>query len=188
MILGRDFPEEEITWKELDSFTGKKPEKWTWTTFGLIQMKKRGYDVVNWRKFNYQKFVADGEKYLIERYGEEKGNAQIANCDLPYEIQNAKRLHKELETRQSLPTIQDIRELINDGYLIVCNVNLKALNDEPGYSGHFVLIYEANENELTMHDPGPPHYKARKVSHNHFLRAWDYPTEDERNLMAFKLS
>lgn len=187
MIRKRDFPNEDMSWKELEEFTGKKPGCWTWATQGLVGMKQLGYDVINWREFDYKRFAERGSEYLIERYGLEKGKAQIEHCVISYEMDNARKLGEILQTRQGLPTWEDIERLVDQGYLVVCNVNSKALNHKPGYSGHFVLIYHLDDTIMDMHDPGPPPQESRRVLRNDFLRAWEYPSSKERNLMAFKL-
>ena len=186
MIREHDFPDQGLTWEELDEFTGKKPGLWTWATRGLVGMKELGYEVINWRKFDYQRFAEFGGEYLIERYGPEKGQAQIEHCELSYEMENAGQLGAVVQTRQSLPTWEDMGTLVNQDYLIVCNVNSKALNRKPGYSGHFVLIYEVNDESVEMHDPGPPPQESRRVLRDNFIKAWEYPSSIERNLMAFK--
>lgn len=187
MIQGYDFPDKTRTIEELVEFTGKKPGLWTWPTRGMVEMQQLGYEVVNWREFDYQAFASQGGDYLLERWGQEKGQAQIEHCDLVYEMENARQLASVLHTRQSLPTWEDIMDLVGDGFLVVCNVNSKALNGNPGYSGHFVLIYSIDDEKVEMHDPGPPAFQSRLVTRTDFSRAWEYPDEKGRNLMAFKL-
>lgn len=187
MIRKHDFPNEDMSWQELEEFTGKKPGLWTWTTRGLVAMKQLGYDVIDWREFDYERFAERGGEYLMERYGSEMGKAQIEHCEVPYEMENARELGAILKTRQGLPTWKDMAMLLDQGYLVVCNVNSKALNGQPGYSGHFVLIYYLDDALIDMHDPGPPPQESRRISQDDFLRAWDYPSSKERNLMAFKL-
>ena len=186
MILEESNPDKSWSFEELVDLTGKKKGLWTWSILGLIKMKELGFDVINWCEFDYERFSKEGASYLIERYGEEKGKAQIEHINLEYEMDNARRLSSLLETKQSLPTISDIEELIKEGYLIICNVNAKVLNDKGGYAGHFVLVYEVSDEEVIMHDPGPPGEKSRKVPIEKFMKAWEYPNERERNLMAFK--
>lgn len=187
MLLKHWFPEDEYTWEELEVMTGKKPGMWTWPMRGLVELRKRGIDVVNWREFDYHAFVGSGAEYLREVYGEDKVKIQLEHCDLDYEIQNARELLDEIPTKQGLPNLTDIKQLIEDGYLVVCNLNLKRLNQQAGYTGHFVLIYDISEIELFMHDPGPPHRARRAVSYDQFLAAWQYPDETQRNLMAFRM-
>jgi hypothetical protein len=186
MILARDFPERSVSFEELVRFTGKKPGMWTWPARGLIEMQKLGYNILIWEEFSYQELAVRGGAYLLERFGVEKGQAQIDHCDLAYEMANARELEAVVNARRGLPGWEDMAQLVREGYLVVCNVNSRALNGEPGYNGHFVLIYRIDEDRMELHDPGPPAVESRTVMRSKFLRAWEYPSERERNLMAFK--
>ena len=89
---------------ELIVLTGKKPGMWTWPARALLEMKRLGYDIVDWGDFSYGEFAKRGGEYLLERFGAEKGRAQIEHCDLASEMRNALEADAVLETRQGLPT------------------------------------------------------------------------------------
>jgi len=186
MILEYYFPEEKFTWEELDKLSGKKEGLWTWPLKTMIHLKDRGLQVINREYFDYERFSREGDSYLIGRFGEEVGRSQIENSDIPSEMENAKRILTDIDLELRVPGFSDIRELLNEGFLVVCNVNLHALNGDPGYSGHFVLIIGIDDGSLYMHDPGPPPVKNRKVSHGQFLKAWAYPSDKDKNMIAFK--
>jgi hypothetical protein len=186
MILGYYMPGAKYTWEVLDKLTGKKEGLWTWPLFAMIQLKNRGFDVVNIEDFDYNRFSKEGDTYIKERYGEEVGTAQIEHSDIPYEMKNAELFMKEFEFKPRVPDLQDIGKLLEDGYLVICNVNSCALDDLPGYSGHFVVIYQINSSHLFIHDPGLPPRESRKVAHDKFVMSWAYPSEQEKNVMAFR--
>jgi hypothetical protein len=186
MILEYFTPGEEYTWELLDKLTGKKEGLWTWPLFAMIQLKSRGFDVVNIEDFDYNRFCKEGETYIKERYGEEVGTAQIEHSDIPYEMKNAELFIKNFEFKPRVPDLQGIGKLLEDGYLIICNVNSCAINDLPGYSGHFVVIYQINSSHLLIHDPGLPPRESREVAHDKFVKSWAYPSEQEKNVMAFR--
>lgn len=186
MALENYCPKQEYSWEQLDELSGKKLDKWTWRTRGLLELHKRGMEIINWGNFIHKDFVERGEDYLIEFFGAEKAKIQIEHCDLGYEIENAREMLGAFENRYGLPEISDIKNLLDIGYLVICNVNSKILNNLPGYSGHFILIYEVTDEHIVMHDPGPPHFPDRKVSYEHFLRAWEYPSTQARNLFALR--
>jgi hypothetical protein len=187
MALKYFYPCEDYTWDELDQLTGKKPDKWTWRTRALVELKRRGMDVVNWGNFDHKEFVERGASYLNDFFGVEKARIQIEHCDLEYEIENAREWVKVVQNKFGLPTLEDIRELLDIGYLVICNVNSKILNQQEGYSGHFVVIYDVEDDFVLMHDPGPPHLPERRVSYEVFLKAWEYPNEEARNVIALRL-
>lgn len=187
MALKYFYPREDYSWDELDQLTGKKPDKWTWRTRAMVELRRRGMDVVNWGNFDHKEFVERGASYLNDIFGPEKARIQIEHCDLEYEIENAREWVKVVENKFGLPTLEDIKELLDIGYLVICNVNSKILNQQEGYSGHFVLIYEVEDDFVLMHDPGPPHAPERRVSYEVFLKAWEYPNEQARNVIAIRL-
>ena len=186
MLLKHWYPNEEYSWEDLVDLSGKKPGMWTWPMRGLVALHNRGIEVINWRDFDYSAFVKRGSDYLFEVFGPDKARIQIEKCDVEYEQQNAKDMLSVVETRRGSPDVSDIANLINQGYLVICNVNLKCLNGNPGYSGHFVVIFEVDSEAIRMHDSGPPHQPNRKVSIEDFRKAWEYPDESQRNLMAFR--
>ena len=65
-------------------------------------------------------------------------------------------------------------------------MNANALDDEEGYTGHFIVIFEYDKKGFLLHDPGLPPRPNRKVSYENFTKAWQYPTEESSNLHAFK--
>jgi hypothetical protein len=187
MLLKYYTPTLEYSWAELDKLTGKKEGLWTWPLYGMIQLKQMGFDVVDIEDFNYERFSQEGEAYVKERYGEEVGTAQIEHSDIPYEMKNAELFLKCLEFEPRLPDLKDIRCLLNGGYLVICNVNSCILNNLPGYSCHFILINDIGSEHLHIHDPGLPPNESRKVTHEKFMASWAYPSEMEKNVMAFRI-
>lgn len=187
MLLKYYLPTANYQWDELDRMTGKKEGLWTWPMYGMIQLTEIGFEVVDIEDFDYERFSKEGEPYIKERYGEEVGTAQIQHSDIPYEMKNAEQFLKCLKFEQRLPDVQDIKGLLSEGYLVICNINGCALNDFPGYSGHFVLIHQIGNSQLLIHDPGLPPHESKKVTPEKFLASWAYPSEREKNVMAFRL-
>ncbi len=56
MVLKYYMPDRDYTWNELDNLTGKKEGLWTWPLFAMIQLKARGFDVIDIEDFDYNKF------------------------------------------------------------------------------------------------------------------------------------
>lgn len=177
---------EEYSWDELDKITAKGKDLWTWPTAGLLWLNRQGFEVRIIEGFSYEVFAKKGEKYLVKVFGEEVAKEQVKNSDIAQE----RKLAEELITRQlfekRLPKFAEINQLLEEGYLIICNVNAKALNDEDGYVGHFVVVIGADNNELVIHDPGLPPQESRRVSREQFEKAWAYPNYRARNLIIIK--
>ena len=185
MVLEFFQPEEQMSWEQWAKITGKKEGLWSWTLKGILEMEERGFDVLLIEDFDYTRFAELGTGYLKERFGDEIAKEQDKNSDIPFEMQTAKQLLHIVPPPQ-IPSLKDLKRLLNEGYLVICNVNSKSLNEEEGYEGHFVTIYDLTPSHVILHDPGPPAYESREVSVPVFMKAWEISSERDRNIMAFK--
>lgn len=187
MILKYFLPKKEYSWEELEKFTGKKEGLWTWINLGIINMRKLGFDVIQKSDFDRQAFVDEGGDYLKERYGDEVANEQIKHSDIAYEQEVTKEYIQLLGNVPQTTSLDEIKQLLDKGYLIICNVNSQALNNRVGYVGHFVVVFGYDEEQLFLHDPGLPPQENRNVLYEQFKKAWEYPDERSRNIIAFRL-
>ncbi|MBN1283476.1 MAG: hypothetical protein JXA24_06880 [Proteobacteria bacterium] len=184
MALAVLMPERTFTDEELDRISGKSPGKWTWPTAAMIWMMEHGLDVELVEEFDYAAFAARGGDYLVERYGEEVAAAQMANSDVDAERELARRFSRLCHVDQRVPGRADLKERLDRGSVVIVNINAAALNLQPGYSGHFVVICEAGGDLVTLHDPGLPPRPALAVPGARFDAAWGYPSGRDRNLMS----
>ncbi|MCL5438519.1 MAG: peptidase C39 family protein [Patescibacteria group bacterium] len=186
MVLKYFLSKKEFDWKKLEKLSAKKNGLWTWPTQSLINFHKMGFSIIDMDNFNIEEFIKNGGNYLIKKYGKEVGEAQIKHSD----IENERRIYKKYLKlnlhQQKLPSIKDIKNLLYKGYLIICNVNSKALNNKNGYCGHMVVVCGYDDKNLYLHDPGLPPLKNRKISYRLFNKAWGYPNKDANNLTGFK--
>lgn len=186
MILGYYFPDEQYSWEELDKFSGKKPNKWTWPMKGWLYLSKRGLKVTYYGTFDYKRFVKEGGAYLIHKYGKEVGEAQITHSDLPYEIEVSKNLINLMPQIKKIPTIDDIKKYLIQECLVLCNVNYYSLYRKKGYSGHFVLIYGIDDKYVYLQDPGLPPNQNASIPLEDFIVAWEYGGIDNKGLTVIK--
>lgn len=89
-VLKYFLPERDFTWEELDKLTAKKGNLWTWPMAATINLKKMGFEAVSMTDFDYKRFSEEGGAYLVEKFGEEKGKAQIEHSDIEQERRLAK--------------------------------------------------------------------------------------------------
>lgn len=187
MILKYFLPDTDFSMEELDVMCAKKKDLYTWASQALLNLHAMGFDIVDIDTFDIDAFVKNGSAYLLQKYGEEMGTSQIQNSDIPQE----QRLYDEYGKlgihEQRLPTIDDVKQLLDGGYLVCCNVNYYALNGKEGYSGHFIVIYSYDEECLFLHDPGLPPQPYRKVRYGDFTKAWEYPNQEARNVLGLRL-
>lgn len=186
-VLHRFFPARNYTWEELDQLTGKRPGCWTWPTTALLRLREMGLEVVTLEAFDYRSFADRGEEYLAEYLGPAVAQAQAAHSDLTYEREMAGRFMEQGVPEMRVPDFGDLEELLRQGYLVVCNVNVAVLKGGRGYAGHFVLVYALDERTVWFHDPGPPPAPGRTVGREQFMSVWAFPNEQARNLMAFRI-
>lgn len=186
MVLKYFEPDNEFSWDQLDAITAKDKELWTWPMAGALWLKDHSYDVSFIEDFDYKTFSEKGEQYLLETMGEEVARAQVAHSNIDQERQYASELLRKVSIEKRIPNLQEIQKYLSDGYLVVCNINAKKLNDANGYVGHFVVITGINDHEMLLHDPGLPPQENRIVSLEQFNEAWAYPNNNAKNIMAFK--
>ncbi|MCB9802080.1 MAG: peptidase C39 family protein [Pseudomonadales bacterium] len=186
MVLKFFWPEEAYSLDELDEVTAKVDGLWTWPIAGLLWLQEKHAEVSMIDAFDFHAFVKDGGQYLLDFYGDEVGSAQIAHSDIEQEISFAQQALKTLSIEKRSARMADVKALLEDGFLVICNVNANAPNNKEGYTGHFVVITGFDENGLYMHDPGLPPRRNRRVSYEHFTSAWAYPDETAKWLIAVR--
>lgn len=183
IVLKYFLPQEEYSIEELDRITAKVKDLWTWPMAGILNLRKKGFDVVILDAFNYEKFSKEGTKYLYDLFGSEVAGEQIKHSDINQEIEFTKQMLKEDIRYIKEPSLDEISKLLNQGYLVICNVNANSLNNEEGYEGHFVVVYNVDSDFVYFQDPGLPPRENRKETKKDFEESWSV-THDA---YAFKL-
>lgn len=183
------FEKREFSFAELDRLTGKLEGKWTWPTASLIWLMETGFEIKLIEKFDYVDFADRGKDYLIEKCGQEVADAQALNSDLTREQKLAQDLlfkTKKQILDYRIPRLEDLEKLLNEDYLIICNINANCLYNQAGYSGHFVLPIAVQPQNIVLHDPGLPPSPSLIVSKTVFEKAWGYPSEENKELLAIR--
>lgn len=188
MVLKYFEPKKEFSWEDLDKYTEKIDDLWTWPNAGLLWIASLGYEVKDIELFDYEKFVHEGVSYIYKEFGEEVGDAQENHADMQQGIILSKKLLEKNLWEKRMPNIEDIKKFLDEEYLVVCNVNAAKLNDKEGYVGHSTVMKGYTDKEFVLHDPGLPPQENRKVKFEDFEAAWAYPNENAKNIMAFKLN
>lgn len=187
MILNYFQPDKDYSFDELDSVTGKLPHGGTWAALGHMWLASNGYDVQYWTLIDWQRFVASGYDYLLERFGKEVADWQLKHGDIELERQRAKEALIKVPPIKQEPRIETIIDFLDKSYLVKCNVNSSKLNSKDGYSGHLVVVKGYTEDSLIIHDPGLPPLQDRHVLFRDFEMAWAYPNGSAKELTAIKL-
>lgn len=188
MILGFFMPEREFSWVDLEKLSAKAEGMSTWPQQMLLSLVDLGFEVVDIGNFDAQAFIAEGADYLYRTYDQETADWQVKWSDIPQEQAIFKKVLKspDIHTEDRVATWTDLQKYLHEDYLVTCNINSQKLNNKSGYIGHSVVVYDIDDNSITLHDPGPPPIEGRKVSRADFEAAWAYPNEDATNVIAIK--
>jgi hypothetical protein len=176
-------PAEEYSWTQLDAITGKVDGYGTWPFAGLMWLHEQGLDVRNIELMDNSRFAREGRSYVAEFCPE---LAAPLPPDLSSEQTAAARFVKLVRCETRIPDLDDVRDFLAAGYLAICNVNSRLLNGRDGYMGHFVVVTSCDATGLVLHDPGPPGEARRRVPIGTFEKAWAYPTERVKSLVAVR--
>jgi hypothetical protein len=186
MALAVMWPERDFSYEELDRISMKLPGKWTWPTAAMLWMIEQGLALSLIEDFDYRAFAERGGAYLVERYGKEVGEAQMAHSDVEVERDVSRRFADVAPIERRSPTIEDLVSEMQRGAVVIVNINAAPLYDLEGYSGHFVVLCEIADDAVVLHDPGLPPNPGVRVPLDRFLAAWAYPTDRDRNLLSIR--
>jgi Peptidase_C39 like family len=184
MVLQYCQPDRTYEWEELDRITAHNAN-YTWPAAGLLYCVSIGLEVLLIDDFDYQRFGSEGYNYLVEVAGSEVADDQRRNSNLEQEMEFATRLTAAVQTEKRVPSRKDLSGVLEKGGLAICNVNSRALVGKDGYAGHFVVVTAGDKQTVRLHDPGLPPRENAIVRWDRFNRAWSYPDENARNIMAF---
>ena len=186
MVLQHYKPDLDDSWSVLDRVTAKIDGGGTWPFAGMVWLHDNGFEVRNIELMDNERFADEGQQYLAEFFGAHAA-AVDARTDFASEQANARRFVAAARCEVRIPSVEDIRKLLLDGYLAICNVNSRVLNGRDGYSGHFVVVKGYDEVGLILHDPGPPASENRRVVLDDFERAWAFPDAKARNVIGIRV-
>ena len=155
------FTGKPVDWAYVEKLTGFKPEIAAWTVKALTDLTKEGWDIKVFEPFDYNIYLTEGESYLKAQFGEEIADWQIKNSNVIEMKQYIPEFLKKVNITVKNPSIEDIENMMDEGRLVSLVLNSKALNNQPGYVGHSVLIFDYDDDNLKFHDPGLPGVKSR---------------------------
>lgn len=155
MVLGYFFPKQKFTMNQAEQICGYVPGKGTWKTKLLLSLNELGLQTKWIEDFDHSMFVKDPEGYLATILDEEALDWQIRNSNLPEEAERmGQYLSKGLPLEERKGTRQDIKNFLNEGWLVMVEVNENVIAGVPGYLGHVVLVvgYDDDVN-VVIHNP-----------------------------------
>ena len=187
MILDYFLPKRKFSKKELEKMTGFVEGKGTWEMSELLSYEDLGLESKVIVNISYDEFGKRGFEYLEEIMGHDVTEWAKENTgDIKIEMRRAHEVSKKDIHEFRIPNDKDIRNLLNEGWLVMVDVNARKLNQRSGFTGHRVLIYKADNEGVVMHDPGLPPLPARHVNWQDLEGAWADPNEDSKMLIAVR--
>lgn len=154
MVLNYFMPEKKFDMSDFIQITGYIPGQGTWSAESMINLARMGYETRWIEDFDNSAFIKDPEAYLETILDKEAFNWQVTNSDLRLE---ADRIRRYLEAGNTIEhrkgTQGDIKQLLDDGWLVRLEVDANTLAGIPGYEGHSVLVIGYDENGVLMHNP-----------------------------------
>lgn len=185
-------PGTSYDWDVIDQMSGKIPGKWTWPYRQQISMVQKGYDVVSISHTGPQEYLA-GDIYdiLVHKLGQEAADKQREMSDLvgvrkDMEEYVALLVGGKLKRHDRPANLQDIKDLLAQGYLVASSLNARTLNGREGYASHAVLVYAMTDQDVIFHDSGLPAFESRHANHAEFIAAATNPNDNQWNIRAYR--
>lgn len=176
--------ERDFSWAELDKLSHKTAGKGTWWFPMLLELEKTGLKTKYIENFDYQRYLKEGEPYVLDVYGPEAGKWYLERSNLTEVKDLIPEFLKKLAGQKRAAELNDIDDLLAKGWLVGTDLNSRVLNRRPGFSSHMVVIYEKAGQNYILHDPGLPPKPQRKVPGKLLLEAWQYAGKENAALVA----
>ncbi len=183
MILKYFLPQKDFNWKQLDKITHKIPKKGTWWFAFYPELVKLGFEVVTYRDANYfRNLMKHGLKYLYVAHPKRIADWYIKHSNIKNVMHLIPKVLREIKFSNKKASFKDIGLRLNGGYLLMSDVNSRAICSRPGFTSHAVVIIGLDKNDVYINDPANDDGKSMPVPKKLFLKAWH-----DRSLVAFKL-
>lgn len=179
-----------LSFDELSKIIRRKEGEYSWEYAILNYLGLNNFDVKFVSTFDLRRFVGEKEKYMYEYFGKEAAEDQIVNSNMENAYADALSMieNTSIDIDNRVPNIDDIKDLINDGFYLIPYINQRMFQADPGYVAHTIVVYGYSERGVRLHNPGPPATGASEVSWDLFMKAWSSPSEEARILFAVRPS
>jgi hypothetical protein len=184
IMLKYFLPKRDFSWEELDKLSHKTAGKGTWWFPMLLEIEKMGLKTKYIEHFDYQRYLKEGNAYVLAIYGPEAGKWYLEKSNLTEVKGLIPEFLKQSVGQRRAAELSDIDDLLAKGWLVGIDLNSRTLNKRPGFSSHMIVIYEKAGQNYLFHDPGLPPKPRRKVPPGLLLKAWQYAGSENVALIA----
>ena len=154
MVLAYYMPDNQYGMAKLEELCGYKKGEGTWKALSMLNLAKLGFQVHWIEDFNHDEFINNPKDYLRSILDDDSYDWQVQHSNLELEASRIKQYKESglpLETRQA--TNDDIKQFIDNGWLVHLEVNARVLSNKHGYEGHSILVIGHDESGVTIHNP-----------------------------------
>lgn len=154
MVLAYFMPERHFNMSELENICGYEKGRSIWKAESMLNLAKLGFQLHWIEDFDHHKFMANPQAYLHSILDDNAYQWQVTHGDLEKEAQRIKQyIESGLPLEQRQATKEDIKQFLDDGWLVHLEVNANTLSGKPGYEGHSVLAIGYDDSSVTLHNP-----------------------------------
>jgi hypothetical protein len=173
---------------ELDTILERRPGNYAWPYALMAHIAQAGFSIAIHNDLRFPALIADPKAELVRVYGDAVANDKLAKSDTGQLVRHIREFLSTGPARKldRIASMEDIRAYVFDGSYLVLNINQKVLQADPGYVGHYILIYGFSDRGVRIHNPGPPATRASEITWELLDKAWSYPSSAARYLIAFK--
>lgn len=183
-------PDTQFTREDVNELTQKIEGKCSWPYFCMNSLLERGYKIKFITPFGIDQILESGfEKYLIRVQGEKDALNTIQISPPIADIEKACAdivVNENLIQIEKIPDVDDIKNLLDEGYLIKSMIDARALNKREGYNGHAVLIFAMDDEHIYFHDSGLPPVPNRKEKIDFFVECAKTPKDTNWFMIGYK--
>jgi len=154
----------------------------------LLQFRQLGLKVKLIEAFDYEQFYQEGGDYVRRALGQEIGDWHLKNTNLLQVRELVPKFLRTIDWQKRPANLDDLEGLLKNGWLVGIDLNARVLNKRDGYSSHMVVVFDKQNGDYALHDPGLPPHKNRRVKTKDFEAAWSYAGVENRALVALKAS
>lgn len=148
---------------------------YSWTPRATISLSEQVPGTKLYCLLDYEQFAERGEEYFRELNEGDPQWFELQKKHASTGFNKEQTAAKELVSKKLVETtkldFKNIEKLLEDNLLIAV-VDAGKLANENWSSGHFVVVYEQDDEYFTLHDPGLPPKEAWKVSKKNFMEAF----------------
>jgi hypothetical protein len=181
-------PELKFSWEELDKMSKKIEGKGTWWYPFLLEIQKLGLEIIDISPMDLEQYYKEGEVYLRKKYTSEVADWMLEKSNLLQVKKYIPEFLEKVDFQNRAASFEEVKKLLQKGYLVGIGLNSRTLNNKEGYSAHMVVVFDCSEENVTLHDPGFPPQKDRTVSKELFMKAWEYEGKNTKSLVAIRKS